>query len=390
MDPTQVAALNGVGMRMLADGALADARATFQRALRQAPGNAVVLNNIGVTLADWRELGGELACFRAAVRADDSLVDAHWNLSQAALSAGLLEEGWREYEWRWAKPDFTSPRPKLDRPLWDGSPLSGRSLLVHAEQGFGDTLQFCRYLMHPRLGGGHLVFQVQPPLLALIRESFPGVDVVTWSAPAPPTDLHVPLMSLPRLVGTTLENIPLVTPRLHPPGEVIRRWESTITRVADNLAIGFVWQGRPTQRKDRSRSLRLALLEDLLRIDGVSWYSLQVGEAARELADAPVTAKVHDLSPLLTDFVETAAAILRLDGVITVDTAVAHLAGALGKDVWVLLSSPADWRWMRERTDSPWYPSVTLIRQTVPGDWSGPVREVASMVRKRIPGGARR
>jgi hypothetical protein len=295
----------------------------------------------------------------------------------------LLEEGWTEYEWRWLKPDFTSPRVDFYRPLWRGGPLAGRSLLIHAEQGFGDTLQFCRYLRHPRLAGGDHVFMVQPRLQELMRASFPEVHVIAWGDPVPHTSLHVPLMSIPGIAGTTLETIPAVTPYLTVPGSSAEQWYRTISRPAGGLAAGLVWRGRSGQRMDRRRSAGLPALRALAGIEGVTWYSLQMGEARRDLDEVEgMRDSVRDLSAELQNFADTAAVVDALDVIVTVDTAVAHLAGALGKPVLMLLSTPADWRWLRDRDTSPWYPTVRLFRQQNPGEWKEPVSAAVAAIRQ--------
>jgi len=382
LDPDHVAALNGLGMMHMRNGMMTQARKAFQRGLRAAPGSAVLRNNIGITLGEGNGSGEERAWFRGAIRADDSLVDAHWNLAQAALSDGLLEEGWTEYEWRWRKPDFTSPNLDLERPAWDGSPLAGRSILVHAEQGFGDTLQFSRYLREPRLDAGRVVFLVQPALLDLMRHSFPRAEVVAWGDPVRMTDVHIPLMSVPRILRTTVEGIPSRTPYLLVPPQSVSQWRDRIDRPAGSIAAGVVWQGRPTQRQDRTRSLPLAALQEAFDVTGVSWHSLQLGEAASELGRIGST--VRDLSVQLKSFSDTAAAIMNLDLIVSVDTAVAHLAGALGRPVWVMLAIPADWRWLRRREDSPWYPTMELIRQEASGAWEGVVGRIASRLRDHV------
>jgi hypothetical protein len=388
MDPDNTAALNNLALQKVRDGSTADARRLFQRALRADPGNASLMNNIGITLAAELNTGGEISWFRNSLRIDGKQVDGHWNLAQAALSHGLLAEGWREYEWRWRKPDFTSLRQDLKMPGWDGSLLSGRSLLVHAEQGFGDTLQFCRYLSHPRLAGGDVVVEVPQELVSLMRRSFDRVSVIPRGESVPRADLHVPLMSLPHIVGTTLESIPAKVPYLMADPDAIARWETRLESFGRPVRVGVVWRGRPTQRLDRKRSLPLQELSEVFGIEGVVWYSLQMGDASEELRGLQHGLEViRDVSEGLVDFAETAAALSCLDLLVTVDTAVAHLAGALGRPVWVLLSTPPDWRWMRRRTDSPWYPSMELFRQARSGEWGGVISRVAERLRAMVNAG---
>jgi Tfp pilus assembly protein PilF len=382
MDPDNTAALNNLALQMVREGRAADARKLFQRALRSDPGSASLMNNIGITLAGEQNTGGEISWFRNAVRADGMQVDGHWNLAQAALSHGLLSEGWQEYEWRWQKSDFTGSRQDLKMPRWDGSPLAGRSLFVHAEQGFGDTVQFCRYLSHPGLAGGDIVAEVPEELASLMRRSFGSIAVILRGEQVPHTDLHVPLMSIPHLVGTTMASIPARVPYLTADPEAVTRWETRLGSSSCSPRIGIVWRGRPTHRLDRTRSIQLRAMEEMFCVPGIQWFSLQMGEASKELHDQPLGMEViRDLSGELVDFAETAAVLSGLDLLVTVDTAVAHLAGALGKPVWVLLPTPADWRWMRRRVDSPWYPSMELFRQAGAGQWDGVIRRVVERLR---------
>ena len=324
--------------------------------------------NQGMTHQRLNQVADALACYERALADHPENVAAHWNRALALLVSGRLAEGWRDYEWRWKLAESV-PRP-FSQPLWTGEPLNGRSLLLHAEQGLGDTLQFVRYL--PRVEG-RVILECQPPLRRLLSESFPNVTVVASGAPLPAFDVHLPLLSLPRIFGTTLDSIPAAVPYL--------RAADAASRLAPRpgtLAVGLVWGGDPAHRNDRQRSLGRDALAALLSVPHATFFSLQKGDRGRDLAEAvPPDRPVEDLGPVIGDMADTAAFIRQLDLVVTVDTSVAHLAGALGRPVLVMLPYAPDWRWLLERSDSPWYPTAKLFRQTAPGDWIGVVRSVA-------------
>jgi hypothetical protein len=292
---------------------------------------------------------------------------AHLNRSLALLLTGELDEGWREYEWRFAVNVYDR---KFDRPLWSGEPLAGASILMHAEQGFGDTLQFVRYIPAVAERGGRVVLEVPGSLVRLARTVAGASEVVASGDPLPPFDCHCPLLSLPRVFKTNLATIPNVVPYLQVPAEASADWTDRIT-ATPGLRVGIVWAGTTVGAID------LQLLQPLWEVDGVSWFSLQVGERSGDVSSLDGV-KIADLSPWLVDFAETAAAVCRLDLVISVDTSVAHLAGALGRPTWLLVRYPPEWRWLLEREDSPWYPTARLFRQEKEEDWSGVAREVAA------------
>nr|WP_246500069.1 tetratricopeptide repeat-containing glycosyltransferase family protein [Azospirillum soli] len=331
--------------------------------------------NHGMALHRMNRLAEALVCYDRALADNPDNAVAHWNRALTLLLSGRLTEGWDEYEWRWRLAEC-QPRP-FDRPLWTGEALDGRILLVHAEQGLGDTLHLVRYLPlvmeQAAARGGKLVLECQPPLSRLLADSFPGVAVVPAGDPLPAFDAHLPLLSLPRVFRTKLDDIPSSTPYLRAPGGAVLPPGRPGT-----LAVGLVWGGDPAHRNDRQRSLDLEALQALLAIPGVTFYSVQKGDKARALADADREGVVVDLGPAIGDFTDTAAFLQRMDWVVTVDTSVAHLAGALGRSVCVMLPYSPDWRWLLDRSDSPWYPTATLFRQATPGDWTGVVRAVAA------------
>ena len=337
----------------------------YQRALALQP-SAAAWNNLGNSLKDWGAVEPAIAAYEQAIALEPDHASAHHNRGYVRLLQGDLAAGFADYEWRWRVANFKA-MPEFGVPQWDGSPLDGKTILLHTEQGFGDAIQFCRYVPQVAALGGRVVVQCRAPLVRLLATVAGVAQVVERDRPLPPIDVHAPLMSLPHLLQTTLDTIPAQVPYLQAPPSHLR------LKTSDRPAVGLVWGGSPTHLNDAQRSLPVHHLRDLLDYP-LQLYSLQKGSRARHVTDLGDT--VVDLSNRLQDFADTAAAIAQLDVLITVDTAVAHLAGALGKPVWVLLSYAPDWRWMLARSDSPWYPSLRLFRQATAGDWAGVMGEV--------------
>ena len=303
--------------------------------------------------------------------------DAHYGLGWVLLLMGRLEEGWREYEWRWKTKPIAATARQFTVPQWNGESIGDRTLLLHAEQGLSDTLQFCRYV--PLIpDGAKIVLEVQPSLERFLSQ-LPGVAaLIPQGAALPPFDLHCPLLSLPLALGTILEGIPAAVPYLKADPMLAARWGERIAHI-EGLRVGIVWAGQDLEElmpSDRSRSTGLAMMEPLGEVSGVSFISLQQGEAATQRANPPYGMVLYDFTADLQDFADTAALIDRLDLVITVDTAVAHLAGALDKPVWLLNRFDPHWRWLLDRDDSPWYPQLLQFRQSSPGDWTSVVLRV--------------
>ena len=383
LDPEDVDAHNNLGSLLMTDGRLGEAVVRFERALSLRPDFADAWSNLGATSQKQGCVEAAARAFRQAIELAPDNAGAHWNLALALLLQGEYEAGWPEYEWR-ARRRAASPPREFAAPRWSGEALDGRAILLHAEQGLGDTLQFVRYAALVARRGGRVVLECQPELTALLA-SVPGVaEVRAGGAPLPPVAAHAALMSLPLIFATRAETIPTEVPYITVPEAAARRWAARLGE-SEQPSVGLVWAGNPGHANDANRSIDPACLRPLLSSGARRFVSLQVGARAARLARFDAD-RVLDLSAELTDFVETAAAICALDLVITVDTSVAHLAGALGRPVWLLLPFAPDFRWLLEREDSPWYPTMRLFRQARPGDWVSVVARVAealSAVSKR-------
>ncbi len=349
----------------------AEAITAYRRALELKPDFAGAWYNLGNALSEECRPREAVAAFDRALAISPDYAMAHWNRGLAQLSAGDYARGWEGYEWRWKVADLKLKEREFPFPRWEGQPLAGRTILVHSEQGLGDTLMFARYLPMVSARGGRIILECQGPLTRLL-EAMPCVSqVVAQGDPLPEASCHIPLLSLAGLFATRLGSIPDETPYLP-----TQTWSNRVPvlPVGRGLKVGLVWGGaaKPT----RKRSIPLATLDPLLTIPGITWYSLQMGEHAAQLMDLRESRRPHNLGPLIRDFADTGALIGQLDLMISIDTSVAHLAGGLGTPLWVMLMSSPDWRWVSGDADSPWYPNARLFRQPRPGDWGSVVEEV--------------
>ena len=302
-------------------------------------------------------------------------MEAHWNLAHLLLIQGRWAEGFAEYEWRLKRPE--APHPEWSQPTWDGTPAPEQCLLLWVDQGVGDAIQFLRFARFAAERVGKVIIRCQSSLIGL-AETAPGIDqAVAIEQPLPDFDCHAPLMSLAHLLDKT---------------NPADSWHGTYLSAPDafslgapssNRCVGLVWAGNPVHRNDANRSCPFAALRPLLGIPGTSFYSLQVGPGHEALDNTDDAQAIIDLAPRLHDFIDTANAIAALDTVISVDTAVAHLAGAMGKPTWLLLPAvDPDWRWLLGRVDTDWYPSMRLFRQTTPGDWTDAVDAISTVLQK--------
>ena len=345
-----------------------EAIAAYRQALGLRPNYPEAHFNVGTSFGDKGQTAEAIAAYRQAIALDPNYAAAHWNLALMLLARGEFQEGFKEHQWRWECKGLPRRR-NFAQPQWDGSPLAGRTILLHAEQGFGDTLQFIRYAPLVAARGATVIVGSVPELHRLLQGT-PGVS--RWLASGetlPPFDVHCPLMSLPHARSARRwKTIPQSVPYLHADAGLSAWWRNESGRHDSNrFKVGLSWAGNPTHVNDRNRSLSLAALGPLAQVQGVSFYSLQKGDSARQ--PRPSGLELIDRTEDLKDFADTAALVANLDLVISVDSAVAHLAGAMGKPVWTLLPFTADWRWLLEREDSPWYPTMRLFRQAARGDW---------------------
>ena len=373
-----------------------EAERSYQRALELAPDFVDAWNNLGLSLIDQGRHTQALASYQRALALDPEAAETHWNESLCLLQMGQLEAGWRKYEWRWERSRIRASRRVIAQPLWLGDfPLAGKTILLHAEQGLGDTLQFCRYAAMVAKLGAKVILEVQPELRRLMS-TLEGVDqIVGAGEPLPVFDCHCPLLSLPLAFRTDVDSIPSATPYLFAEPAAAREWRDRIDRDAHGrLKVGLVWAGgnRPhvaeLRKNDARRSVALARFAPLLdapnvrnmanapNLRNVQFFSLQKGPAAQQLAASEWAAHVVDYTAELNDFADTAALVANLDLVISVDTSTAHLAGALDRPVWILNRFDTCWRWMLDRSDTPWYPRARLFRQPALGDWDSVMQTV--------------
>ena len=382
--PRYAEAHNNLGSALRALGRLDEAETELRRAIELRPGYASALANLGLVLQERARYGEALDTYDRAVASDPAHATARGNRAMLLLLLGRLREGFAEYEWRWRMPGFATPRREFAQPMWNGGALAGRALFVHAEQGLGSAIQFVRYAGLAAAQGGRVLLECRRPLQRLFAQSVarpggPVADVLTTGEILPPFDCHAPLMSLPHLLGTTLDTIPGEAPYLTAPPDDVAVWRQRLGGVPRPM-IGLVWAGNANHENDHNRSMSPGLLAPLVTNTPATFFSLQV-PARCDLSAAFPNASVADLAPILGDFAETAAVIANLDLVISVDTAVAHLAGALARPVWLMLPYVPEWRWLLERDDSPWYPTMRLFRQRKAGDWEGIVEHLAEVLR---------
>ena len=383
--PDHLGALNECGGLNVRLGRADAALACYARALAIAPRTVELHVNKGTALVALNRFEEALASFAAAAVIDPERAEAHYNAGLVRLRLGQFAAGWKNYEWRWRKADWAARRRDFSEPLWLGeTPIEGRTILLHAEQGFGDTLQFVRYVPLVARRGANVILECPVELTRLLQDIKGIARIVARGDALPSFDLHCPLFSLPLAFGTTLETIPSAVPYIKASEPLLRKWATRLPGIA-RPRVGLVWSGSAAHLNDHNRSIPLRDLVPILRLDGLHFMSLQ-----REVdaADAAVAREygVTSLGHEFQDFSDTAAVVAMLDLVIAVDTSVAHLAGAMGKAVALLLPFSADWRWLLDRTDSPWYPTMRLFRQTAIGDWDG----VIGRVRQELGDVARR
>jgi tetratricopeptide (TPR) repeat protein len=381
LDPTYAIAVNNLGSALQAQADLDEAVVCYRQALHFKPDYADALNNLGNALQAQGKPAEALECYHQVLRLKPDHAQAHLGRALIWLQGGDFEQGLPEFEWRWKGPE--SSRPHFQQPPWDGTPLDGRAILLHADQGLGDTLQFIRYAPLVQQRGGRVIVACQSPLVRLLA-SCPGIEqVIARDDPLPRFEVHAALTSLPRIFGTKLASVPAEVGYVAADAALVAHWRNELGPIR-GFKIGIAWQGNPQHRRDRHRSFRLAQFEPLARFAEVRLFSLQKGPGAEQLGEPGHRLAVTDLGGRFDDFMDTAAAMSSLDLVITPDTSLAHLAGALGLPAWVALPLGPDWRWLERREDSPWYPTLRLFRQQKWGDWDEVFARIADALAMRL------
>jgi len=372
--PDSAAALANRSAALRGLGRMEEAIASARRALALDPDNLGAHSSLGQSLRILGRIDEALVHFEATIALTPDDGPRRFNRATCLLLAGDFENGWREYEWRWTLQDMAAFKRRVNRPPWLGrEDIAGRTILLYSEQGHGDTIQFCRYIPLVAALGARVVLGLSPLLRDLVA-AMPGVSqVIEHEAEAPQFDTHAPLLSLPHAFGTTLDTVPATVPYLTPPAGRLAAWRARLGR-RTAPRIGLAWSGNAEHKDDRNRSIPLALMARIIG-PGARWYCLQK-ELRPDDVHAFATGAIQFLGPELHDFSDTAALTSLMDLVISVDTAVLHLAGALGRPAWGLLPFAPDWRWMLDRTDSPWYPTMRLFRQPAPGDWHTVIAQV--------------
>jgi tetratricopeptide (TPR) repeat protein len=368
IDPRSVKALHNRGIVLWNLDRFEEALDSYDRALRMAPDVPQIQTSRANALAALGRLEDAMAVHDAIAARLPDFAQGRWNRAQCMLQLGRWKDGFAEFEWRKRQPESAWRFPERSRPEWLGKDdLSGKTLLIRAEQGLGDTLQFVRYGALAQTRGAKVIMAVQPGLKRLLRNGFGGADaVIGLDEPEPPHDFQAAMMSLALAFGTEVENVPATVPYIKAEESLSAAWRGKLG--ARGFKIGIAWHG---SLYSGGRSFPLAALADIAKLAGVRLFSLQKGAGSEQLGQLPPGVRVEELGPTYEagDFAETAAAIAALDLVITCDTAIAHLAGALGRPTWIALKHAAEWRWLVGRDDSPWYPSLRLFRQPVAGDW---------------------
>jgi tetratricopeptide (TPR) repeat protein len=372
LKPDLAEAHYNLGSTLRLKEAFDEATTHLQQALQLKTDYAEAYNNLGLTYKEQGNLDQAIKNFSRALRIKPQLAEAHWNRSFTYLLNVNFMDGWRDYEWRFQQAKWKTLYPhRYNGSRWDGITCPDKTIFIHDEQGLGDTLQFVRYIPLVKSRCQRVIFETRKSLIPLLQ-GFPGIDKIVVRSSYPNSaenwDIYVPLLSLPKIFETKLETIPAKVPYIYADAGKVAYWQD---RLAGNeFKVGIVWAGRPLHTNDRNRSCKLKQFLPLSKIPGIQLIGLQKGEATAQTQNMPAETVLTNYGEEFEDFTDTAGLIENLDLVISVDTAVAHLAGAMGKPVWVLLPFVPDWRWMMNREDSPWYPSMRLFRQKTHGEWA--------------------
>ena len=385
LNPQLAMAYNNLGSILQQKGRFDEAIGLYQKALQHNPGLVSAYNNLGLAFQEKGQFEEAMGCYRKALSLQPEHPTVHFNIGVLLLMHGDYEKGWQEYEWRRKARDYR--RRDFTRPLWDGSGVSGRTILLYSEkgfEGFGDTIQFIRYAPLLAERGAKVVVECQKELTSLIRNVEGVTQVVSYGERVPEFDLHCPYLSLPAVFKATIGSIPSKTAYITADPGLAQKWRDRIGQDISGLKIGLVWAGNLSHPRSQYRSCSLDQFSPFAQLDDITIYSLQKGETATMAKNPPAGMRVVDYTEDFNDFSDAAALMENLDLVISVDTAAAHLAGALGKPVWTLLPFVPEWRWLLDREDSPWYPTMRIFRQPSPGDWKSVISRVADELREKI------
>jgi hypothetical protein len=366
---------------------LDDALDAALRAIALAPSDPLCLHNLAVIHYERVEIDESIAAADRALMMNPDLAGAHFARAEALLVKGALTEGWEEYEWRFRIASGRAALPRTDRPQWDGAPFDDARLLIYADQGFGDVIQFGRYIAWAFERCPDYVVACSPEISVVLRQLVPEQRLYTRWDSVPEFRSYIPLSGLPRLHGTRLDNVPVQTAYLHADPVRVASWRDRLSRLApaSMKRVGIVWAGRPTHNNDRRRSAALADFAPLAAVPGIALVSLQKGPSADQAGRYFGRAPLINIGAEVRDYDDTMALLESLDLVVTVDTSVGHLAAAMGKPVWILLATAPDWRWLLGREDSIWYASVRLFRQTKPRVWADVMERVAEALTSAVP-----
>lgn len=363
----------------------------YNRAIKINPEYAEAINNLGAALLEKSKYDDAEDLFKQAIILAPENAESHNNLAFTQLLLGDFENGWKEYEWRWKCKDFHSKRRNFDQPLWDGSSLKEKTILLHTEQGLGDTIQFMRYVPSVKKYGGKIFVECEAKMAHLFHVYRKFATFIVKGDTLPKFDVHSPLLSLPFILKTTLKTIPSKVGYIHSDPSLSKKWDKKISN-NKKIKLGICWQGNKEQKHDHKRSIPLHYWKTLLDKNTVDFISLQKGYGQEQIKKYGYKKLITDYSNIMDNgkdaFVDTAPIIDNLDLIISSDTAIPHLAGAMNKPIWLLLPYSPDWRWLLDGSESPWYPSMRLFRQKELGNWHGVFNEVSIELDKFISGKA--
>ncbi len=367
-------------------GRLDEALETATRAVELSPSDPLCLHNLAIIHYERLEIDESIACAERALLMNDQLPGAHFELAEALLLQGKWEKGWEEYEWRFKIASAAPLMPPTNKPQWQGESFEDETLLLVADQGFGDVIQFCRYIPWVAERCPNIAVACAAEVAPLLARIHPNLHIFQKWEDAPPYRAFAALSGLPRLHGTRIDNVPAPIPYLHATPEKAAAWHTRLDCLTPRgfKRIGIVWAGRPTHNNDRRRSATLATFAPLFNLPRVALVSLQKGPSADQSGHYFGRAPMINVGAEIKDYDDTMAIMDCLDIIVTVDTSVGHLAAAMGRPAWILLATAPDWRWLLERSDTPWYPTVRLFRQTVARQWSDVMQRVVVAVREHF------